>query len=184
MKLKQRVINQLEQLATNGPEPLDAVIQKSPEPGLIVGIPSENGIGASMSLADYDRYSVTLRHLAVYNKQLTLKADETEQYLHRCAAEITQRLIYLEEPLALLELDTTAGVAQLRSSPPEQGPNRSIYWEVTVRAKPYPQAKLTRLQWTAGRRDRLSLTYPATFATLGRLSEDLATGLAIIAEAQ
>ena len=180
MNLQQRIAEQLEQLAARGPQNVDAIIQESPEAGYIVGIPAGEGkgVGASISLADFDRYSVTLRHLSVYNNCLTVDDSETEDYLQRAAAELTQRLSYLEEPLALLELNTVDGIAQLRSNPPENGPNDSTYWEVTVSVTPYPQAKMGRYYWQAGNRERLPVTYPATFATLGRLAKDIAASLA------
>lgn len=179
MNLQERVVKQLEQLVAKGPQSIDAVIQKSPDTGYIVGIPADAGQGAgvSLSLVDYDRYSVTLRHLGVYDNSLVIEDTDREDYLQRTAAEITQRLSYLEEPLALLELNTIDGVAQLRSNPPDNGPNDSTYWEVTVLISPHPQAKIARYQWTAGNRERTSVTYPATFATLGRLAKDLAASL-------
>jgi hypothetical protein len=180
MNLKQRVINQLEQLAIKGPEHVEAVVQKSPERGYIVGIPTQGTgaeVGVSLSLADYDRYSVTLRHLEVCANSLVISKDDIETYLHECAAEITQRLIYLEEPLTLLELNTIDGIAQLRSSPPEHSAQGSTYWEVSVGVIPHPRAKLARYHWTNGTQQRVPLTCPATFATLGRLSEDLAASL-------
>ncbi len=178
MNLKQRVINQLEQLVTKGPDHIEAVVQQSPEPGYIIGIPSQGQEAeASLSLADFDRYSVTMRHLEVCVNQLVISQDDIETYLHQCAAEITQRLIYLDEPLALLELNTIDGIAQLRSSPPHHNAQESTYWEVSVGAVPHPHVKLARYQWANGTHQRVPLTYPATFATLGRLSEDLAASL-------
>lgn len=183
MNLQERVVKQLEQMVAKGPQSIEAVIQASPEAGYIVGIPADEdkGAGVSLSLVDYDRYSVTLRHLAVYDNSLVIDDSGTEDYLHRTAAEITQRLSYLEEPLALLELNTIDGVAQLRSNPPENGPNDSTYWEVSVSVSPHPQAKLARYHWVARNRERVLVTYPATFATLGRLAKDLAASLADVA---
>ena len=115
MNLKERVIHQLEQLTAKGPEHIEAVVQKAPEQGYIVGISAEDdGAGVSVSLTDFDRYSVTLRHLEVFHNSLIVENGETEHYLHHCAAQIAHRLIYLEEPLALVELNTVDGAAQLR----------------------------------------------------------------------
>ena len=84
--------------------------------------------------------------------------------------------------MALLELNIIDGVAQLRSNPPESGPNDSTYWEVSVSVAPHPQAKLARYHWTAGNHKRTGVTYPATFVTLGRIANDLAASLADVAE--
>lgn len=184
MNLQQRVVKQLEQLVAKGPQNIEAVLQESPEAGYIIGIPTEDkGAGVSLSLADYDRYSVTLRHLAVYDNSFVVDVNDTEDYLRRTATDITRRLSYLEEPLALLELNTVDGVAQLRSNPPDNGPDDSTYWEVSISVAPHPQAKLARYRWTAGNRERTPVTYPATFAILGRLAKDLAASLSdVVAE--
>lgn len=183
MNLQQRVVKQLEQLAAKGHQNIEAVIQESPESGYTVGIPSEGkGAGVSLSLADYDRYSATLRHLSVFDNHPVGDDSDTESYLSSVAAEIIKRLSYLEEPLALLELNTVDHVAQLRSQLPENGSNDSTYWEVCVSVSPHPQAKLARYHWIAGNRERTVVTYPATFATLGRIARDLAASLALVAE--
>ncbi len=169
-------------MAAKGPEHIGAVVQKTPEPGYIVGIPAEDErAGVSLNVADYDRYSVTLQHLEAQDNSLTINEDDTESYLRQCATEITKRLVYLDEPLTLLELNIVDGVAQLRSAPPKNTPDESTYWEIFVQATPHPRAKLTRHHWTAATPAQRSLvTYPATFATLGRLAEDLAASLTVL----
>lgn len=180
MNLKQQVIAQLEKLAVNGPKSVDAVAQ---EKGYIIGIAANNqGVAASLSLLDYDRYSAALQSLEVINKNLSIEQEQAQHYLQQVAAQISQQLTYLEEPLALLELSAIDNVAQLRSSPPAHTAEKSIYWEVSVQVNPYPRARLTRYQWVANRHERVVVTYPATFATLGRLAEDLATSLSAVAE--
>lgn len=182
MSLKQRLMNQLEQLVAKGPQHVDAVTPSTSEQGYLIGLPSEDGVGVSLSLADYDRYSITLQHLEVYNKSVTIEEADEENYLNQVAAEISQRLTYLEEPLALIELSTTDGLAQLRSSPPEHSRDESTYWEVTVRTKPHPQTRIARYRWVAGNRQRTTVIYPATFAPLGRMAQDLAASLSTVAE--
>ena len=51
------------------------------------------------------------------------------------------------------------------------------YWEVLIWAEPRPRARLTRYRWTPGRSEREAVAYPATFATLGRMANDLALSL-------
>jgi hypothetical protein len=174
----QRITNQIGQLVTDGPKHHETVIQKSPQ-GYIVGIPAEGEeAGASLSLENYDRYSVILHYLEVFNPSLIVNSSEVENYLHQCAAAMSQCLTYLEEPLALLELDTIKGLAQLRSSRPQQAPGQIIYWELNVWTAPYPRARLARYSWSTGNDERSPLYHPATVITLARLAEDLATSLA------
>ena len=180
MSLQQRIIQHLEQLVSQGPHSIEAVIPATPEKGYIIGVPTDDEhdrAGVSLNLADYDRYSVALRHLETFNQAVAVDNGQAEAYLNRVAAEISQRLTYLEEPLVLVELNIIDNIAQLRSSPPQQTPNETTYWEVMLYASPYPHARLTRCRWSAGSRERVAIAYPATFATLGRLAEDLVESL-------
>lgn len=177
MSLNERIITQLEQLATNGPKSIKAIVQPSPAKGIIMGLAAEGDEGGvSINLVDYDRYSITVRHLDVYNNKLNI-GENVEKYLRRVAAALSQRLVYLEEPLALFELNTIDGIAQLRSTPPKHSPDESTYWEIMVHAQPHPHARLMRCHWVSGKAERQAVAYPATFATVGRLAEDLSASL-------
>jgi hypothetical protein len=181
MDIQQRTVEQLEELAAKGPKAIDAVIQESAELGYIVGVPpiEGRGIGASLRIGNYDRYSVMLRYLEVYDNSLTLDSQDIKTYLEQCAAEISQRVTFLEEPLTLVELEPTEAIAQLRSGPPlsEQNEDKAIYWELLVQATPHPRLKLARYQWQAGKRDRENILYPVTFVTIGRIAKNLAASL-------
>ncbi|MCK6625178.1 MAG: hypothetical protein L6R45_08375 [Anaerolineae bacterium] len=183
MNLDKRVIKQLEQLVTKGPKQVEAVILNSAQQqGYIVGVPAEaQGPSASITLEAYDRYSVALRQLEVSHEQSTLPEDsDPVAYLRRCAERAVQRLTYLEEPLILLELDPAEKLAQLRSDPPRQEGEKLTYWEVFIRATPHLHVRLSRYRWQPDKPEREQITYPATFATLGRIAQDLA--LSIIEE--
>ncbi|MCL4303079.1 MAG: hypothetical protein KJ077_45755 [Anaerolineae bacterium] len=175
MNLYKRVVAQLEQLAVKGPESIDAVIVSPPQQGYIVGVPAaDQQPGAVITLEAYDRYSVALRQLEVsYGPS---SPDHDDAYLRRSAERAASRLTYLEEPLLLLELDPAEKLAQLRSNPPHQEDEVLIYWELLTWAEPQPRARLARYHWQPGQ-GREQITYPATFATLGRLAQDLALSL-------
>ncbi|MBE7554015.1 MAG: hypothetical protein HS126_23370 [Anaerolineales bacterium] len=176
MNLAKRVVAQLEQLATKGPQHIDAVILNSPQQGYIVGVPAaDQEPGATITLEAYDRYSVTLRQLEVSYGP----SSPDEGYLRRSAERAASRLTYLEEPLLLLELDPAEKLAQLRSNPPHQEDEALIYWELLTWAEPQLRVRLARYRWQPGQ-GREQISYPATFATLGRLAQDLA--LSIIEE--
>ena len=70
MNINKRVIEQLEQLVTKGPENTEAVLLDSTQQqGYIVGITAEaEGVDVSLSLADYDRYSVAF-HRIIYREE-------------------------------------------------------------------------------------------------------------------
>jgi hypothetical protein len=181
MTLKQRIVERLEQLTAKGPGYVDAVVQDSARSGYLVGVPAGEGdlAGASLSLENYDRYSVTLLQMDIFRSHEAVEAETIEAVLRHSAAEVTQRLTYLEEPLELVELDLTEGMAQLRSSPPytNGGGAMATYWEILIQVAPQPQAKIARYRWQASSEGREVLAYPATFATLGRIAEDLAASL-------
>jgi hypothetical protein len=179
MNLGKRVIKQLEQLSTKGPKQVDAVILNStPQQGYIVGVPAEaNEPSAAITLEAYDRYSVTQRHLEVSYDNWPTDTGKDEAYLRKCAEWVAHRLTYLEESLVLLELDAGEKLAQLRSNPPHQEEQDLTYWEVLLWAEPRPRARLARYSWTPGSAERELVAYPATFATLGRIANDLALSL-------
>ena len=175
MDISQKVIERLEQLVTKGPKQAEAVLfDLDQEQGYIVGVPvEEDNLGIALTLQGYDRYSVILHNLEM-NYPHTARGNHKNQNLRAYAEEIIERLSYLEEPLALVELDRAEGIAQLRSNPPRAEKDQSTYWEVLVRSKPYLQVSLARYQWTPDHPERTRVAYPATFATLGRIAQDLA----------
>lgn len=180
MNIGKRVVAHLEQLATKGPTSIDAVILNSPQQGYIVGVSAaDREPGAALTLEAYDRYSVTLRQLEVSYGPAAPDQDYDEAYLRRSAERAASRLIYLEEPLLLLELDPAEKLAQLRSDPPQQEDEAITYWELFMWAEPQLRVRLARYCWQPGQ-GREQITYPATFTTLGRLAQDLA--LSIIEE--
>lgn len=180
MNLGKRVIEQLEQLVTKGPKQVDAVILNSAsQQGYIVGVPAQaQEPGAAITLEAYDRYSVALRQLEVNYGSWPGGENKGVDYLRQHADRIARRLTYLEEPLVLLELDATGKQAQLRSTPPHQENEMLTYWELMMWAEPRPRARLTRYCWSPASSERQVVTYPATFAMLGRIANDLALSLA------
>ncbi|HEX9923674.1 MAG TPA: hypothetical protein VGD99_13530 [Anaerolineae bacterium] len=178
MNISKHVIEQLATMASKGPQELDAaILDSAKQRGYIVGLQvEEHGLGVSVNMEDYDRYSATLRNLSVRFEGTP--ATEREAYLRRCAEQLSERLTYLEGPLVLLELDVELGLAQLRTEQPQQDDSVVTYWEVLVNIDPKPAASLARYHWSPGDRDRQAAIYPATFTTLGRLTEDLAESLA------
>lgn len=175
MNIQQSIVNQLEKLAVEGPQSVDAVVQESPHSALIMGVFSDKGVGISLNLEGYDQYSVALRYLELYNKGRTVAQDGVETFLRGTAKAIAEQLTYLEEPLEVLEVDLVDQEAQIRSNPPDttSRENESIYWEIVLQATPYPTAKLTRYRWSAGQADREIVAYPITFVNVGRIAKDL-----------
>jgi len=75
--------------------------------------------------------------LAVSFNQLRLSTDELVSAdattLERIGKALAERLTYLMEPIAPIEMDASACVVQLRSSPPQRDDDGRSYYELTVR---------------------------------------------------
>jgi hypothetical protein len=134
---------------------------------------------ATLEFFDYDRYSVTMRALEVGGGVF---AGDARAYLSACAAEVARRLSYLEEPLAVWELDGGERVAQLRSSPPQREGDQVSYWEVLLAIGEQCGARLLRCRWAPGMAEREVIAYPATFALIGRMADSLGAALQAAAE--
>jgi len=130
---------------------------------------------AQLEFADHDRYSVALRELTVGASSAT--PADARAYLSATAAEVARRLSFLEEPLAVWELDGGERVAQLRSSPPQREGDTVTYWEVTLWTGDELGARAVRYQWSPGMAEREVLAYPATFALIARMADGLANAL-------
>lgn len=131
---------------------------------------------ATVRFDDYDRYSATLRELVIGADVPTDTAPRA--FLSARAAAIARRLSFLEEPLAVWELDGSERVAQLRSSPPLREENEISYWEVQLSAGEHAGARLARYRWAPDLLERELVPYPATYALLGRMADALNSALA------
>jgi hypothetical protein len=168
MSIGKQITERLRQLADGD----RTVLQAGDEQRLVVpGTP----VHASLAFFDHDRYSVTLRELAVGTAGAA--PSDARGYLSAAAAEVARRLSFLEEPLAVWELDGGERVAQLRSSPPLREGEEVSYWEVTLRAGAEPGAQAIRYHWAPGMAEREVIAYPATFALLARMADGLADAL-------
>lgn len=177
MNLSKLVVERLEQLAAAGPKQVEAgVLNSAQQQAEVLDISAEEqGLRVTLTLQDYDRYSAELSHLEVITA--THNGRKALVDLHHCAELITRRLTYLEEPLAVVEFDANQSLAQLRSQPPNQDGEAVTYWEAMLWAEPNLRVKLSRYRWTPDLDQRELLTYPATFATLGRIANDLGISL-------
>lgn len=136
---------------------------------------SEEAAQATVFITDSDRYSVTLQTLVV-GDQVEI-GEDTRAFLSAKAAALARQLSYLEEPLAVWELDGREGIAQLRSSPPQRDGEAISYWEVVLRTGERASATLARFRWQPGLAEREQVDYPATFAIVARLTNSLAAAL-------
>jgi hypothetical protein len=182
MALGKQMVDTLKRLAAEGPEAVNTLAWDAGARRVCV---DAEGAHARLDLADHDRYSVALRALEVTLDPRTPAEDARAEWqshpqsvLHARAADVIRRLSFLEEPLAVWELDGAERTAQLRSAPPQREAEEISYWEVTLRAGEAPSASIARYRWTPGMPEREELVYPATFALIGRISQSLEAALA------
>ncbi|NOK60733.1 MAG: hypothetical protein GFH27_549289n285 [Chloroflexi bacterium AL-W] len=135
-------------------------------------------IHSRLEFFDNDRYSVTLRMLSMSEGvSITDDIHEVQTYLSAKAAEIVRQLSYLEEPLAVWELDSRENMAQLRSLPPQRDGAERSYWEVVLKVDGEPSISIARYSWSPGMPEREIVAYPATFALVARIANSLETVL-------
>jgi hypothetical protein len=168
MSIGKQITERLRRLADGDRTVLEAGAENSL---VVVDMP----LRATLAFADQDRYSVALRELTI-GVGSTAPAD-ARGYLSATAAEVARRLSFLEEPLAVWELDGGERTAQLRSSPPLHEGEAVAYWEVTLWAGDEPGARAVRYHWSPGMPEREVLVYPATFAMIARMADGLADAL-------
>src|SRR5215213_992844 len=172
MSIGKQITEQLQQLASGksvlAELPANDVIHKR-----LVAL--EEPLQATIEFTDHDRYSVALRELTVGAGGAT--PIDARAYLSATAAEVARRLSFLEEPLAVWELDGGERTAQLRSSPPQREGDAVTYWEVMLWAGDQPGAHAARYHWSPGMAEREVLIYPATFALIARVADGLADAL-------
>jgi hypothetical protein len=176
MSIGKQLIGQLERLASG-----ESVLTGLPSGDMLYKrlVALEEPTQTTLEFFDYDRYSVALRELVV---GMSVDAPtDTRTYLSATAAAVARGLSFLEEPLAVWELDGSAGIAQLRSSPPLREGDEVSYWEVTLTAD-QPSARAARYHWAPGMLEREIVAYPATFALLGRMADALAGALRDMAD--
>jgi hypothetical protein len=168
MSIGKQITEQLRRLADGDRTMLEAGTENTL---LVLDAP----LRAQLEFTDYDRYSVALRELTVGAGGAT--PLDARAYLSATAAEVARRLSFLEEPLAVWELDGGERTAQLRSSPPLREGEVVTYWEVTLWAGDEPGARAARYHWSPGMAEREALIYPATFALIARVADGLADAL-------
>lgn len=172
--LGKQTVDTLKRLASEGPQAVSA-LSWIDDGAKVIAIPSD-AADAHINLTDLDRFSATLRELAVTRHAAPVIHD-VRAWLSDHAAAAIRALSFLEEPLAVWELEESEGIAQLRSSPPHREESDVIYWEVVLSCAERPSATLARYRWAPGMPERERVEYPATFALIGRMTAALESAL-------
>jgi hypothetical protein len=172
--LGKQTVDILKRLVSDGPQAVSALAWT--DDGAKVIAVFSDAADARIDLADLDRFSAALRELAVTRHAAPVVHD-MRAWLSDHAAATIRALSFLEEPLAVWELEESEGIAQLRSSPPHREAGEVTYWEVVLRCAEQPSASLARYRWAAEMPEREQVAYPATFALIGRMTAALESAL-------
>jgi hypothetical protein len=83
----------------------------------------------SCDATECNSLAVSFNYLRIATPEL---ASATPAELERIGKVLAQRLTYLMEPIAPIELDSEACIVQLRSNPPQRDDDGRSYYELTV----------------------------------------------------
>ena len=81
-------------------------------------------------IVERDSLAVSFKHLRLATSELA-SASVTD--LERIGKALSERLTYLMEPIAPIELDAEECIVQLRSKPPQRDDDGRSYYELVVR---------------------------------------------------
>jgi hypothetical protein len=90
---------------------------------------SEGHRDLSCDVTDCNQLGVSFNYLRVATPEL---GSATPAELERIGKVLSERLTYLMEPIAPIELDSEACIVQLRSNPPQRDDDGRSYYELTV----------------------------------------------------
>ena len=157
MNLQNHIAEQLDRFVSDG------VDDKSPA---LLTVDADHGRLTSELIA-IGKIGCAFTHLTLATD--TLAGAEVDD-LKRLGERISQRLNYLMEPIAALELDAEGFTLQMRSQPPQRDEDGYSYYEVAVRRG--GQIRLSRYRKPPGQ-PRATIPAEVTREVFARLAADL-----------
>ena len=110
---------------------IEAIRQCSCSPSAPASVQHDNGtVLAIAEVAQTDRLAAELRSLRI---SIPATASWSLPELKQLAKALAERVQYLLEPLALIEVDPEGATVQLRSATPAQVENARAYYEVLAK---------------------------------------------------
>lgn len=128
------------------------------------------GVEVSVDFTVVDSLSCALRELRVTKASLQ---NASEEDLKNWAGDVVRRVTYLLEPLAVLEFDASTQTVLVRSQPPTQNPDETVYYEALVQAP--GTLSLMRYATPKANPGRQPVDMQMTNELLMRLADDVAT---------
>lgn len=129
-----------------------------------------NGITVMIDFTAIDTMSCSFASL-----QLTVPSLQNSAFdaLKAWAENLTQRINYLLENIAPLELDPDNGQVLIRSSPPDQLPDGTQFYEIMLASQGNGTFTLKRYMSTKGQAGRNVVDITTTHEVLLKLADDL-----------
>lgn len=110
-------------------------------------------------------------------EQLTLDVPSMQgaafDLLKQWAQDLTSRITYLLEKIGPLEFDPDAGQVLIRSTPPDQLPDGTQYYEILLQSQTGGRVTLRRYLSVKGQSGRQSAPMTVTQEVLLKLADDL-----------
>lgn len=132
-----------------------------------VGVEND-AVSVSVDVEQSERYAVGVQGIRVTPKAPVANVRDA-------ADRIVQGVQALDDPLTVVEYDTSAERAIVRSAEPESDEAGVTYWEADVRAD---ETSLQRYHKAHDTPDREVVTEPLPHAVAGRIADQLADAVA------
>ena len=136
----------------------------------------KNGIRVRVAVPDLDKYSFQLSKIDVFDER-GKKLPHPENVLRKQAKFIEQEVSYLLETFRLIELDTQAQVAQLRSEKPLQKNQARQYYEIVLEQG--RKLNFCRYEKKPDAAERQAMPFLLTEDSFSRLIDDLARAMRV-----
>lgn len=123
-------------------------------------------------IENFDKYSILLKKVELHNSKTADMGKHISDHLRKRAQFLADKIKYLLEDLALIEMDEVNHKAQLRSVRPDKQDEMTSYFDLVL----HGNAKITfmRYQYNNDAKDRTPISFSLTKEILQRLLDDLA----------
>lgn len=129
-----------------------------------------SGITVRIDLTQVDSMSCAFSELVLFVPQLQNAAFDV---LKQWATDLSRRVSYLLEKIGPLEFDPANQQVLIRSTPPQQLPSGTQYYEIMLSSSGSGAFVLKRFKSVAGQPGRVSVDIQVTHEVLLKLVDDL-----------
>ncbi len=135
-----------------------------------VSVTAPNQFALAIDFTSVDSMSCSFRELRLNVPPLAGCAVDV---LKQWAAALSSRVTYLLENLGPIEVDTNAGKVLVRSTPPDQQPDGTKYYEILLESTTTGNFALRRYESIKGSAGRTPVDIQTTHEVLLKLVDDL-----------